>query len=133
MLVDELDSNVPTAASHKVSFLTLQTARLDKLLVDMLRAYERETTSVNMHGDVVETGLGSEIETASSLQKYWQSRFKAEYFVIEKYRYDSLMTGRLQDVSFSAVASDGLGVWAPPKDAVEVSEAEGNMKFIPGQ
>lgn len=122
MVVDEVD------AAHKVTFEVIQNARLDKLLVDMIKAYEQVTTSVYLH----ETGLGPEIETASSLQRYWQSRFKAEYFAIDQYRFERLVTGRLHDVSFSAVASDGLGVWVP-KVAIECSEVEGNMRFVPGE
>lgn len=136
MLIDKLGDDDPSKASTitvpKVTFAAIQRARLDKLLADMLKAYEREMTSINMHGIVVETGLGSEIEAASRLQKYWQSRFKSDYFFIDKYRFDSLLARRLQDVSFSAVASDGLGVWVP-KESVECSEAESNMRFIPGQ
>lgn len=136
MIVDKLDHEAPsktkTATTQKITFPAIQRARLDKLLTDVLRAYERETNSINMHGLVVETGLGSESELASSLQKHWQSRFKSEYFMIEKYRLDSLIAESLKDVTFSAVASDGLGVWMP-KDAKEVSEAEGHTQFTPGQ
>lgn len=136
MIVDKLDheapSKAPTATTQKITFPTIQRARLDKLLTDVLRAYERETTSINMHGLVVETGLGPEVEFASSLQKHWQSRFNLEYFTIEKYRFDSLIAESLKDVTFSAVASDGLGVWVP-KETKEISEAEGNTQFTPGQ
>lgn len=135
MIVDKLDDDIPskasTAQTQKVTFADIQRARLDKLLVDMFTAYEREKTAVNMHGVVLETGLGSELDTASTLQKHWQSRFKSEYFAIDKYRFDNLMVGTLKDVVFSAVASDGLGVWVP-KEANEISEAEGNL-FVPGQ
>lgn len=61
-----------------------------------------------------------------------QSRFKSEYFAIDKYRYDNLMSGSLRDVVWSATASDGLGVWVP-KEVVEMSEVEGDAKFNPGR
>lgn len=67
-----------------------------------------------------------------SLQKHWQTRFRSEYFAISKHRYADLMSGSLKEVAFSVVASDGLGVWTP-KQAVEVSEVEGDAQFEPGQ
>lgn len=85
-----------------------------------------------MGGASVETGLGPEIHTAQLLQDHWQSRFKSAYFAIDKYRFDTLMSGGLQDVVWSAAASDGLGVWMPTQ-VVDLSEAEGNAGFIPGQ
>lgn len=126
MVVDELDDDT----AQRITFPAVQRARLDELLADVLRACERATT----HGLVVETGLGSETDAASRLQKHWQSRFQSEYAGIEKYRFDILRAESLQDVTFSAVASDGLGVWVP-KEATnkEISVAEGNTQFIPGQ
>lgn len=93
-----------------------------------MRAYDREMTTL----PVVETGLGSEINTANDLQKQWQARFKSQYTSIDKYRFDKLMTGALQDVEWSATASEGMGVWVP-NDAIEYSEVEGNARFTPGQ
>lgn len=130
---DEVPSNVPgSSATQKITFATIQEARLDKLLTDMMRAYDREMTAVPLGGTATETGLGSEIETASSLQRYWESRFKSQYIGIDKYRYDDLMSGSLKDVVWSTLASDSLGVWAP-KEAHEISEVEGNTTFVPGR
>lgn len=98
----------------------------------MLSAYDREMTTVPIGGVCLETGLGPEINTATDLQKHWQSRFKSEYFGIDKYRFDNLMSSSLQDVVWSATASDGLGVWMPTH-VVDISEVEGNTSFIPGQ
>lgn len=83
-------------------------------------------------GVSVETGLGSEIKTATDLQKHWQSRFTTEYLGFDKYRFKNLMSSSLQDVVWSATASDGLGVWEPTH-VVDISEVEGNTRFIPGQ
>lgn len=110
----------------------IQDARLDRLLVEMLGAYDREMTTVPVGGVSFETGLGQEINTATDLQKRWQSRFKSEYCGIEKYHLDSLVSGSLQDVVWSATASDGLGVWKPTH-VVDISEVEGNTRFTPGQ
>lgn len=128
-----MPSNVPgSSATQKITFAIIQAARLDKLLADMMRAYDRETTAVPLGGAATETGLGSEIETALSLQKYWESRFKSQYLGIDKYRYNKLMTGSLKDIVWSKLASDSLGVWAPP-EVCEISEVEGNTTFVPGQ
>lgn len=94
----------------------------------MLGAYDREKTML----PVVETGLGSEIGTATDLQKHWQRRFKTEYFSLDKDRIDTLMIGTLRDVAWSATASDGMGVWMPT-EAIEYSEVEGNLRFVPGR
>ncbi|PSR94435.1 PUA-like domain-containing protein [Coniella lustricola] len=143
MIVDKIDSEASeqcrTSGSAvggpvpllKITFSAIQRARLDKLLADMVTAYDKEVVSAPLRGKVVETGLGSEIEVASTLQKHWQSRFESEYYRIDKYRFDKLMTGPLRDVVWSATATEGLGVWAPGK-VIEISEAEGNTAFVPG-
>lgn len=74
-LVDKLDDETPAeppgahvgaGVTQKITFATIQRARLDKLLVDMLRAYDKEATAVPLGGIITETGLGSEIECKSS-------------------------------------------------------------------
>ncbi|KAJ4422430.1 hypothetical protein N0V82_002878 [Gnomoniopsis sp. IMI 355080] len=133
MLVDKLDHEASAPSVQKnITFPMIQDARLDRLLVEMLGAYDREMTTVPVGGVSFETGLGQEINAAADLQKSWQSRFKSEYFGIEKYRLDSLMSGSLQDVVWSTTASDGLGVWMPTH-VVDISEVEGNTRFAPGQ
>ncbi|KAF3770145.1 hypothetical protein M406DRAFT_245904 [Cryphonectria parasitica EP155] len=126
LLVDKLDEE------HKITFSVIQRARLDKLLADMLRAHDKEATAVPLGDNAIETGLRSETETASSLQRCWQSRFESDYLAIDKYRYEDLMSGSLRDMVWSATASDGLGVWIP-KEVIEISEVEGNATFFPGQ
>lgn len=136
MLVDKLDYETPFQATRgskkKISFSAIQGARLDRLLADMLMAYHKQVTSVKLNGTVIETGLGPEIEAASSLLKHWQSRFKSEYFSVDKYRYSNLVSGSLRDVKFSSTATDGLGVWVPNEE-VETSEVEGSARFIAGE
>lgn len=75
-LVDKLDDEMLPAKKsgagagasvmQKITFASIRRARLDKLLVDMLRAYDRETTAVPLGGTAMETGLGSEIESKTS-------------------------------------------------------------------
>lgn len=90
MIVDELDDELPSQratssasagggggghnTTQKVTFSTIQRARLDKLLTDMLRAHDKEITAVPIRGKMFETGLGSEIDTATSLQRHWYAR-----------------------------------------------------------
>lgn len=82
MVVDKLDDEAPSLRRQsgssagspmllKITFSVIQRARLDQLLADMLAAYDKEMTAAPLGGKVVETGLGSEIEVASMLQKHW--------------------------------------------------------------
>lgn len=125
---ESTDISTKINADEQLTFTAIQSARLDKLLVDMLCAYDREKTIL----PVVETGLGSEISTATDLQRHWQARFKTEYFSLEKSRIDTLMSGALLDVGWSATASDGMGIWMPT-EAIDISEVEGDVRFVPGQ
>lgn len=54
---------------QKITFSAIQSARLDKLIADMLRAYDKESTAAPLGGMIVETGLGPEIESKSFLRK----------------------------------------------------------------
>lgn len=136
MLVDEIDNRVastdptPSQAS-KITFSTIQSTRLDKLLSDIIHVCERK--GIQTRPLDAEVGLGSEIETAQNLQKHWRARFKSKYFALDKYRLESLLSNALQDVSFSDVASDGLGVWLRnDTPTLALSEVEGNLHFTPG-
>ncbi|KAI3401275.1 hypothetical protein diail_11981 [Diaporthe ilicicola] len=137
LLVDEIDDKVASKAlttgqaNQKITLSTIQYTRLDKLLADIIHMYEIEGNPVTPL--VAEKRPGSELETAQSLQKYWRTRFKSEYFALDKYRLDNLFSNALRDVSFSSVASEGLGVWLP-KEALELelSEAEVNLHYTPG-
>lgn len=137
MLVDEIDdktlSKVPASsrASQKITFSAIQDTRLDKLLADIIHVFEIESSSARP--SLAEVGLGSEIEKVQSLQKYWRARFKSEYFALDQYRLSNLFSGPLRDVIFSAIASDGLGLWSPKEPIPhELSEAEVSFHFTPG-
>lgn len=54
-------------AMQKITFSAIQGARLDKLIADMLSAYDKELTAAP--GMVIETGLGPEIESKSLLSE----------------------------------------------------------------
>ncbi|KAJ0118496.1 hypothetical protein J7T55_009279 [Diaporthe amygdali] len=137
MLLDEIGDKVAAEApatsqgDRRITVPVIQHTRLDKLLSDIIHIYETEG-----HPDrplATDVGLGSEIETARSLQKHWRTRFKSDYFALDKYRLEYLFSNALRDVSFSAVASDGLGVWLPKEVLpAELSEAEASLHYTPG-
>lgn len=137
MLLDEADDKTaskapPTSqASQKITLSVIQNTRLDKLLAEIIHAYENESRPARTH--IAEVGLGSEVEKVQSLQKHWRARFKSQYFALEQYRLDSLVSNALRDVLFSAIASDGLGIWSPKEPiANELSEAEVSLHYTPG-
>lgn len=134
MLVGEIDENTASkapTASQKITFSVIQNTRLDKLLAETIQVYENENNSARPR--IAEVGLGSEVETVQSLQKQWRARFKSEYFALDQYRLDSLFSNALRDVLFSAIASDGLGIWSPTQPiAHELSEAEVSLHYTPG-
>ena len=137
MLSDEIDyktaseASATGQASQKLTFSTIQNARLDKLLSEIIHVYETESFSARP--PIAEVGLESEIETVQSLQKYWHARFKSAYFALDQYRLDDLFSDALRDVLFSTVASDGLGKWSRRGQiAHELSEAEVSLHFVPG-
>ncbi|POS73559.1 hypothetical protein DHEL01_v208052 [Diaporthe helianthi] len=136
MLVDEIDGKTPAEApatyhnSQVTTFSVIQNTRLDKLLADIIHVYENESTA---RPRIAEMGLGSEVEKVQSLQKHWRARFKSEYFSLDQYRLDRLFSNALRDVLFSAIASDGLGIWSPKEPlAHELSEAEVALHYTPG-
>lgn len=137
MLVDEIDNEtvskaqVTNEANQNITLPTIQHTRLDKLLADIIHAYEIESSSARPPSS--EVGLGSEIEKVQSLQKHWRARFKSEYFALDKYRLDDLFSHALRDISFSSIASGGLGIWSPKEPiAHELSEGEVRSHYIPG-
>lgn len=137
MLLDEADDKAaskasPTSqASQKITLSVIENTRLDKLLAEIIHAYENERSSIRPH--ITEVGLGSEVEKVQSLQKHWRARFKSQYFALDQYRLDSLFSNALRDVLFSAIASDGLGIWSPKEPiAHELSEAEVSLHYTPG-
>lgn len=137
MLEDEIDdkttSKTPSASqtSQKITLSTIQNTRLDKLLADIIHVYEIESSSARP--PIVQVGLGSEVEKVQSLQRCWRVRFKSRYFALDQYRLDNLFSNALRDVLFSAIASDGLGIWSPKEPIThELSEAEVSLHYNPG-
>lgn len=57
--------------AQKITFATIQSARLDKLIADMLKAYDREDTAAPLGETIMETGLGAEIESKLFLRTFY--------------------------------------------------------------
>lgn len=114
-------------ASHKIDILSIQRARLDKLLADMMRADDKAAKPGNKFAA---TGLWPEIEIARSLQKSWRERFKIEYLSLDRRRCDDLIAGGLCEMLFSS-KSGGREDWS--QETVGLSEKEGMTHFLPGQ
>ncbi|ROW12163.1 hypothetical protein VMCG_00306 [Cytospora schulzeri] len=132
MIADEMDDarqSKGQRASQKVDLTIVQRARLDKLLADMLLADEKGAYMKSKSRSEA-AALWPEIEIARSLQKYWRSRFKNEYFALDKRRCDDLIAGGLRDMLFSNV-SGGQEDWS--YETVGLSEKEGIAHFLPGQ
>ncbi|KAL7963519.1 hypothetical protein V8C34DRAFT_1254 [Trichoderma compactum] len=83
-----------------MDFATIQNARLDKLLSDILTSGHQQASShLRPQTDIV---------LAERLQRLWMARFREKYFNIDQIRHQNLSsTGTLKDVIFSNIASDG--------------------------
>lgn len=98
----------------------IRETRLDKLLVDIQKP-DNHLTSV------------SHIALIQRLERRWRSRFKEDYFDMDKARQDELITtGRLRDVIFNKTATAAFNLWQPKGNEV-LSEVEGNLQYEPGQ
>ncbi|CAN8096775.1 unnamed protein product [Discula destructiva] len=66
-----LDNKGPKPAARinkeSTTFAALHNARVDKLLVDMTEAHDRETITVSIGGNKIEVGSGSAIDTVTDL------------------------------------------------------------------
>jgi hypothetical protein len=119
-LVRDESSGLPV-----LDFATIQNARLDKLLADMLTLGHQQTS---LH-------LRPRIDTlmAERLQRLWMARFREKYFNIDQIRHLSLSTtGRLKDVMFNNTTADSSQRWQA-EDCKTLSGLEWNLQFKPGQ
>lgn len=118
VLKDEVDG------MPMIEFATIQNARLDKLLSDIVSPGNRPMpTPTRFRDDVI---------VAERLQRLWRTRFLEGYFTIDQYRYHNLpRTGRLKDVVMNDTGESSQGRWRA-KTREALSELEGNLKFEPG-
>ncbi|KAI2631005.1 hypothetical protein GGR54DRAFT_181281 [Hypoxylon sp. NC1633] len=124
-----------------LDFETVEYARLDKLVADLLRAADGpKTTGPNLApphavtGAVDEASMQSRVNAmhAKSLRRLWRRRFREQYFMMDQHRCAILVKGgRLKDVSFSSSLAYDLGTWHT-KVTGPISELEGNLQFDPG-
>ncbi|KAL6910642.1 hypothetical protein GGI43DRAFT_427205 [Trichoderma evansii] len=108
-----------------LDFVTIQNARLDKLLSDILTLSHQQTS---LHPR-------PRIDTlmAERLQRLWMARFREKYFNIDQIRHQNLSkTGRLKDVMFNNAAADNWELWQA-EDCKTLSGLESNLQFKPGQ
>ncbi|OLN83695.1 hypothetical protein CCHL11_09736 [Colletotrichum chlorophyti] len=119
-LKDEL-RHTPT-----LDFETLQYARLDKLLTEILDPNNRPSP--------LPLRFRADMAVAESLQKMWRTRFREQYFSLEHVRQRRLsIGGEMRDIHFSATGVDPLESWTVRNSCRDpISELEGNQQFEPG-
>lgn len=114
-----------SGAMPVLDFATIQNARLDKLLSDIL-ALGHQQTSLHPRPRI-------DTLTAERLQRLWMARFREKYFNIDQIRHQSLSkTGRLKDVTFNNAATDNWELWQA-ENCKTLSGLESNLQFKPGQ
>lgn len=110
-----------------LDFETLQYARLDKLLADILDpAYRPSPLPLRFRTDMV---------VAESLQKIWRARFRDQYFSLDQMRQRRLsIGGEMRDIHFTAASKDPLESWTIRNSCRDpISELEVKQQFEPGQ
>ncbi|KAK0711669.1 PUA-like domain-containing protein [Lasiosphaeris hirsuta] len=121
--LDEETRGVPT-----LDFTAIKTARLDKLVADMISWGTRITT--------VSAKSRAFIDNAARLQRAWRTRFRSLYFMIDEIRTVDLATsGSLREVSFITPTRTDTAVpnaWRA-SEMEPVSSIEGNLHFRVGQ
>ncbi|KAI1378214.1 hypothetical protein F4677DRAFT_412485 [Hypoxylon crocopeplum] len=128
-LRDEEQSGQPA-----LDFGTIEYARLDKLLADLLHFAETIKSILNLSPppDKLPLQFRIDVLNAKSLRRLWRRRFRERYFMMDQHRCALLVEGgRLKDVSFNSSLSYDLGKWHT-KVSGPISELEGNLQFDPG-
>ncbi|KAF3063600.1 hypothetical protein GL218_01689 [Daldinia childiae] len=117
---------------------TIEHARLDKLLAELLQFAEkmRGASSPLMRTGAATGSFSLQfrviISHAKNLWRAWRRRFREQYFMMDQYRCAALVKGgRLKDVSFNTSLTYDLGKWQT-KVSDPISELEGNLQFDPG-
>ncbi|KAI1484667.1 hypothetical protein F5X96DRAFT_692190 [Biscogniauxia mediterranea] len=113
-----------------LDFETIEYARLDKLLADML--HFAEIVKVSSLTADLPLRFRADVSHAKSLRRIWRRRFREKFFMIDQHRCAMLVKGgRLKDVSFNNSLTYDLGKWQTKRN-IPISEVEGNQKFEPG-
>ncbi|KAF7543880.1 hypothetical protein G7046_g9911 [Stylonectria norvegica] len=127
VLKDE-HAGMPLLQEHSkvpmLEFATIESARLDKLLADIL--------DPDKHPSPMPSRFRIDLDLAESLQRHWRRRFREAFFTIDQNRAKRLSTtGRLKDVVFTNDPKNPRALWKT-KTCEELSEVEGNLQFEPG-
>ncbi|KAI0834928.1 PUA-like domain-containing protein [Hypoxylon sp. FL0890] len=137
-----------------LDFDTIEYARLDKLVAEILNLAETVRITPSYSSHVGGTGKGAkkggseglgmeevvpclsryraDVTNAETLLRVWRRRFRERYFMMDQHRAAVLVKeGRLKDVSFNSSLAFDLGKWCT-KVSDPISELEGNLQFDPG-
>lgn len=108
-----------TSGSSMIDFGTIQNARLDKLLSDIINPGNRPSP--------LPTRFRDDVIMVEKLQRQWRARFKELYFTVDQDRYLILSrTGRLRDVEMSSSSQMDQRLWTT-RTFETLSEFEGNQ------
>lgn len=113
-----------------LDFLTIQYARLDKLLADIL-AYADGLRRSSLATEL-SLAFRVDISNAKSLRRAWRQRFREQYIMIDQRRAELLVQYGLRNIAFNNLALHELGKWQT-EVTEPISESEGNLEFEPGQ
>ncbi|KAI8952874.1 hypothetical protein F4801DRAFT_588732 [Xylaria longipes] len=114
-----------------LNFETIEYARLDKLLSEIIQCIDTIKTS-DLSPDFL-LRLRVNVSQAKNLRRAWRRRFREQFFMIDQHRAAVLVKGgRLKDVSFNSSLDYDLGKWQTMRVSGPVSEVEANLQFEPG-
>ncbi|KAJ2995967.1 hypothetical protein NUW58_g1130 [Xylaria curta] len=114
-----------------LDFETIEYARLDKLLAEVLQFADAMKTS-DLTLELL-LRLRVHVSQAKHLRRLWRRRFREKFFMIDQHRCAVLVEGGpLKDVSFNSSLDYDLGKWQTRRVTGPVSEVEGNLQFEPG-
>lgn len=112
-----------------LSFSTIDVARLDKLLAEILNAEN--------HPSPLPVQFRADIQIAESLQRQWRARFRESYFGLDHKRYVSLTApgGKLDNMVFKEGEEENApnkNFWEARRSSEKLSECEGTDEFAEG-
>ncbi|KAI1828348.1 hypothetical protein F4861DRAFT_547437 [Xylaria intraflava] len=115
----------------RLDFETIEYARLDKLLAELIQLADTIKASDLMPDFALRFRVDA--SHAKKLRFFWRRRFREKLFMIDRYRCAVLVQGgRLKDVSFNSSLEYDLGKWQTKRLTGPVSEVEANLQFEPG-
>ncbi|KAI1106275.1 PUA-like domain-containing protein [Jackrogersella minutella] len=128
-----------SARRPSLDFETIEHARLDKLLAEILHfAEEPRLTCGSLSAGMPASSSSlplryrADVSHAKRLLRAWRRRFREQYFMMDQHRCALLVKGgRLKDVSFDSSLTYDVVKWQT-KVSDPISELEGNLQFDPG-